>query len=85
VYSYEKGKFIQHTVSIDGNAAMTMMHLYGAGTESTSTALRWAILYMCAYPKMQVKVHEEIDSVLGKHCPDIIAIDILGFICVYLF
>ncbi|KAF6021959.1 hypothetical protein EB796_019730 [Bugula neritina] len=51
----------------DGNAAMTMMHLYGAGTESTSTALRWAILYMCAYPKMQVKVHEEIDSVLGAN------------------
>ncbi|KAF6021961.1 hypothetical protein EB796_019732 [Bugula neritina] len=51
----------------DGNAAMTMMHLYGAGTETTSTALRWAILYMCAYPDMQVKVHEEIDSALGAN------------------
>jgi len=43
-----------------------MVNLYGAGTETTSTALRWAILYMCAYPNAQVKVQQEIDNAIGK-------------------
>jgi len=49
----------------DGNAGITMLNLYAAGTETTSTALTWAILYMCAHPDVQVKVQEEIDNVLG--------------------
>ncbi|XP_072047418.1 cytochrome P450 2J3-like [Amphiura filiformis] len=37
-----------------------------AGTETTSTTLRWALLYMLKYPDVQRRVHEEIDSVVGR-------------------
>ncbi|XP_072015409.1 cytochrome P450 2J4-like [Amphiura filiformis] len=37
-----------------------------AGTETTSTTLRWAHLYMLEYPDVQKRVQEEIDSVVGR-------------------
>ncbi|XP_072028886.1 cytochrome P450 2J4-like [Amphiura filiformis] len=39
---------------------------FGAGTETTSTTLRWALLYMLKYPDVQKRVYEEIDSVVGR-------------------
>ncbi|XP_072014441.1 cytochrome P450 2J6-like [Amphiura filiformis] len=38
-----------------------------AGTETTSTTLRWALLYMMKFPDVQKRVHEEIDSVVGRN------------------
>ncbi|XP_072039683.1 cytochrome P450 2F3-like [Amphiura filiformis] len=37
-----------------------------AGTETTSTTLRWALLYMMNYPKIQTKIQQEIDTVVGR-------------------
>ncbi|XP_072046817.1 cytochrome P450 2U1-like [Amphiura filiformis] len=37
-----------------------------AGTETTSTTLRWALLYMLMYPNVQKQVHLEMDSVVGR-------------------
>ncbi|XP_072016307.1 cytochrome P450 2J6-like [Amphiura filiformis] len=37
-----------------------------AGTETTSTTLRWALLYMIKFPDVQKRVQEEIDSVVGR-------------------
>ena len=51
---------------VDGNAGITTLQLYAAGTETTSTALRWALLFMCLYPDIQKRVHEEIDKTIGK-------------------
>ncbi|XP_035667221.1 cytochrome P450 2U1-like [Branchiostoma floridae] len=39
--------------------------LFVAGSETTSTTLTWALLYMVLYPEVQQKVQEEIDSVVG--------------------
>lgn len=52
---------------LDGNAAIASMQLYAAGLETTATALRWALLYMCVCPNIQDKVRSEIDNVIGLY------------------
>ena len=39
--------------------------LFAAGTETTSTTLAWAIIYMSLNPDIQERVHAEIDNVIG--------------------
>lgn len=36
-----------------------------AGTETTSTVLQWAILFLLNYPEMQNRMRKEIESVVG--------------------
>nr|XP_015211234.1 PREDICTED: cytochrome P450 2J2-like [Lepisosteus oculatus] len=40
--------------------------LFIAGTETTTTSLRLALLYMIKYPDIQKKVQAETDRVIGK-------------------
>jgi cytochrome P450 family 2 subfamily U polypeptide 1 len=40
--------------------------LFMAGTETTSTSLRWGLLYMMMHPDIQRKVQQEIDDVIGR-------------------
>ncbi|KAM9358237.1 cytochrome P450 2J2-like [Symphorus nematophorus] len=42
------------------------LDLIEAGTETTSTTLRWALVYMLHYPQIQEKVQAEIDRVIGQ-------------------
>ncbi|XP_065604304.1 cytochrome P450 2J6-like [Cyrtonyx montezumae] len=48
------------------NLVQTIFDLFLAGTETTATTLRWALLFMVAYPDVQEKVHKELDAVLGS-------------------
>ncbi|XP_048378463.2 cytochrome P450 2C42-like [Stegostoma tigrinum] len=56
----------------DRNLLMTTLNLFLAGTETSSTTLRWAIQILAKYPHIQEKIHQEIDEVIGSlRCPAI--------------
>ncbi|KAL4634977.1 cytochrome P450 2J2-like [Arapaima gigas] len=42
------------------------LDLLEAGTETTATTLRWALVYMMKYPEVQKKVQAEINRVIGQ-------------------
>lgn len=54
---------------IDGTENLTnnLMDFFMAGSETTSTTLTWAMLYMVRYPQVQRKVQEELDTVVGRN------------------
>ncbi|XP_075689727.1 cytochrome P450 2D17-like isoform X2 [Rhinoderma darwinii] len=62
----EKAKEDSASSFKEGNLLVTTYDLFSAGTETTSTTLRWALLYMILYPDVQSKVQEEIDQVIGR-------------------
>ncbi|XP_015247771.1 PREDICTED: cytochrome P450 2K1-like [Cyprinodon variegatus] len=47
------------------NLFATVTNLFNAGTETTSTTLRWGLLLMAKYPKIQEQVQEELRKVIG--------------------
>ncbi|XP_066291900.1 cytochrome P450 2J4-like [Branchiostoma lanceolatum] len=53
----------------DDQLVTTVLDLFIAGTETTTTTLRWASLLMILYPDIQRKVQQEIDTVLGRGQP----------------
>ncbi|XP_060706331.1 cytochrome P450 2K1-like [Hemiscyllium ocellatum] len=44
---------------------ITIIDLFGAGTETIATTVCWGLLLMMKYPGIQRKVQEEIDQVIG--------------------
>uniref|UniRef100_A0A8B9SF15 Cytochrome P450 2J6-like n=1 Tax=Apteryx owenii TaxID=8824 RepID=A0A8B9SF15_APTOW len=49
----------------EDNMVQSIFDLFLAGSETTATTLRWALLYMVAYPDIQEKVQKELDAALG--------------------
>uniref|UniRef100_A0A8C3TYS1 Cytochrome P450 n=1 Tax=Catharus ustulatus TaxID=91951 RepID=A0A8C3TYS1_CATUS len=45
------------------------LDLVFAGTETTSSTLRWALLFMAIHPEIQARVQAEIDAVIGQARP----------------
>ncbi|XP_048802308.1 cytochrome P450 2J2-like isoform X2 [Lagopus muta] len=50
----------------EDNLVACTLDLLFAGTETTSTTIRWALLYMAVYPEIQARVQAEINAVIGQ-------------------
>ncbi|KAF7659672.1 hypothetical protein LDENG_00294510 [Lucifuga dentata] len=50
----------------DENLIICVLDLFMAGSETTSSTLRWSFLYMSKYPEVQERVQAEIDTVIGQ-------------------
>ncbi|XP_027578437.2 cytochrome P450 2D17 [Pipra filicauda] len=65
----EKGKEAEENGFHYNNLRLVAADLFGAGSETTTTTLRWALLYMLLHPEIQSKVQAEIDKVIGRERP----------------
>jgi len=45
---------------------MTLKDFIGAGTETTASAIRWAIVLLTNRDSLQQRLHEDIDCVVGR-------------------
>ncbi|NXO17456.1 CP2DR protein, partial [Oriolus oriolus] len=62
----EKGKAAEENGFHYNNLRLVTADLFTAGTETSATTLRWALLYMLVHPDIQSKVQAEIDKVIGR-------------------
>uniref|UniRef100_A0A3P8TCR4 Cytochrome P450, family 2, subfamily Y, polypeptide 3 n=1 Tax=Amphiprion percula TaxID=161767 RepID=A0A3P8TCR4_AMPPE len=52
------------------NLVSTVLNLYLAGTETSSSTMRYALNLLIKYPKIQETMQQEIDTVVGRNrCP----------------
>ncbi|NWV44125.1 CP2DH protein, partial [Grantiella picta] len=65
----KKGKAAEENGFHYNNLRLVTADLFTAGSETTSTTLRWALLYMLLHPEIQSKVQAEIDKVIGRGRP----------------
>ena len=42
-----------------------LLDLFVAGSDTTSTTLTWACLYLAVFKEKQDKLHKELDTVIG--------------------
>ncbi|TRY67985.1 hypothetical protein DNTS_035548 [Danionella cerebrum] len=61
----EKQKFNKDSTFHEKNMVMTVADLFLAGTDTTSTTIRWGLIFLTQNPDVQERCHEEIVQVLG--------------------
>ncbi|XP_061181536.1 cytochrome P450 2B4-like [Saccostrea echinata] len=58
-----------NTTFTDEQLIVSVRDFFAAGTETTSTTLRWALLYLIHYPHWQKRLQKDIDEVIGQGQP----------------
>ncbi|CAI9596862.1 unnamed protein product [Staurois parvus] len=61
-----KEKDVKNSEFCQENLLISVFELFFAGTETTSSTLQFSLLVMIKYQKIQEKIQEEIDSVIGS-------------------
>ncbi|XP_056419967.1 cytochrome P450 2K4-like [Hyla sarda] len=67
----EEEKSDPDTFFHENNLLSILITLFMAGTDTTSSTIRWAISIMTLHPDLQKRVHDEIDKVIGSAIPKI--------------
>ncbi|XP_072293243.1 steroid 17-alpha-hydroxylase/17,20 lyase [Eucyclogobius newberryi] len=49
----------------DDHLLMTVGDIFGAGVETTTTVLKWAVAYLIHHPQVQKRIQEELDQKVG--------------------
>ncbi|XP_004456900.1 cytochrome P450 2C9-like [Dasypus novemcinctus] len=63
----EQEKHNQQSEFTIENMVIAVLDVFAAGTETTSTTLRYGLLLLLKHPDVRAKVQEEIDQVVGRH------------------
>ncbi|XP_077204232.1 cytochrome P450 2J2-like isoform X2 [Paroedura picta] len=61
----EKCKGDPTSTFTETNMLQVIMELFIAGSDTSTVALSWALLYMVEFPEIQEQVQKELDTVLG--------------------
>ncbi|XP_010870781.1 cytochrome P450 2B4 isoform X2 [Esox lucius] len=56
---------IPNSTFFEENMVFSVADLFLAGTDTTSTTIRWGLIYMMEHPHIQEQCHKEIEYVLG--------------------
>ncbi|XP_029328332.1 cytochrome P450 2C70 isoform X2 [Mus caroli] len=63
----EKEKHNQKSEFTMDNLVVSIGDLFGAGTETTSSTVKYGLLLLLKYPEVTAKIQEEIAHVIGRH------------------